>query len=140
MSYREIAQRIGQVFKPEHKELMTQALMELCHDNDSDLELIFKASMGITPQLNYFVGQQVIVDLSGISEWRFNKEKMKEEGLIIEDKYMEAEILHARPFNRTRQYTLEVEYICKESGKRKRTTSDTYDSYIKGISEEFPGE
>ena len=140
MSYNEIAQRIGQVIKPEHRKLMAQALMEICHDNDSDLEMIFKASMGITPHLNYFVGQQVIVDMSGVPEWRFNKEKMIEEGMIIDGKYIEVEILHTKPFNNNRPYTVQFDYICKDDGKKKHGTSDMYKSYIKGITEEFPGE
>lgn len=140
MSYDDIAQAIEKTFKPDHAKLMTQAILEVLSDSDSDLESVFKASMGITPKVDYFVGQQVIADINGLSDWRFDKQKMIEEGLLSAENTVLTIITHVRPFSRTRTYTLQYEYIDKDTGKRKTTTSETYSSYVKGLAEVFPGD
>lgn len=141
LDIQDISQAIAKTFKQEHSKLMTQAIMEVLSDSESDLESVFKASLGIVPHVHYFVGQKVILEMNGVSEWRFDKERMREEGLLADNNTATVLIKEVRPFSKTRTYSVQYAYIDKDSGEKVINTSDTYNSYIKGLAEEvFPGD
>jgi hypothetical protein len=133
----ELHQKLKQLFKPEHSELMSQAIMEII-DSDYDLENLFKASIGIIPQTNYFVNDVVSVQTSGVSNWSMDLDKMKEAGMVVEDCII-GTIVHVRPFSKNKTYILRYDYLNKE-GLKNTINSDIYPSYVRGLVEVFPGD
>jgi hypothetical protein len=140
LTQEEMVQAVRKVFKEENADLMSACIVDVLYDNGNAMESFFKATMGITPTHDYFVGNKVWCDSHGLMDWKFDTVKMEEEG-ILKDGGIIAKIIKVRPFNQDKPYVVEYKYIDKETGKMKITKSDVNYHYVKGIADEvFPGE
>jgi hypothetical protein len=140
LTQEEMVQAVRKVFKEENADLMSACIVDVLYDNGNAMESFFKATMGITPTHDYFVGNKVWCDSNGLMDWRFDMVKMEEEG-ILKDGGIIAKIIKVRPFNQDKPYVVEYKYIDKETGKMKISKSDISYLYVKGIADEvFPGE
>jgi hypothetical protein len=137
ISIDEIEQRLSAVFKEDHKKIMTQCMMELLSSDSAMLEVIFKASLGIIPKLDYSVDDEVIVKSRNLSDWRFNEKAMKKAGMIT-DANMVVKITNAQKFSSV-PYIVTYDYL-DDDDKTNSTTSDIQPYQIIGPAEEFPGE
>jgi len=134
----EIAHLVKKTFNTEHRELMTECLMDLLRDDTSGLKALCKASMGITPQIDYVVGDRVIVQMLALSDWQFDKDKMQEAGML-KDGCVEVTIESIQKFNHT-PYTVMYRFIHKDTGEDRSTTNSVSSSYVTGYADEFPGD
>lgn len=140
LTQEEMVQAVRSVFKEENADLMSACIVDVLYDNGDAMASFFKATMGITPTHDYFVGNKVWCDSNGLSDWRFDKIKMEEEG-VLKEGLLIAKILQVRPFNKNKPYVVEYKYIDKDSQKMKIDKSDVNYLYVKGIADEvFPGE
>jgi len=107
LSVEEITERIAVLFKPEHKKLMPKCIVGVLKDNPKALSLVFKAAMGITPQLQYFVGNLVKVRYYNLKEtYYIDKDKSKEEGYIDDQEMIVCTILECHPYSIANAYTV----------------------------------
>ncbi len=84
----EVKQRIHNLFKKEHADLLTDCIMGLSEYSGLDLAPIFKASLGIEPLINYFVGNEILVPIDSLSHWRWNKDEMIKQKIITKEEYI----------------------------------------------------
>lgn len=112
----EVKQRIYNLFKKEHADLLTDCIMGMSEYGGLDLAPIFKASLGIEPVINYFVGDEVLVPVESLSYWRWDKDKMIEQKIITKEEYIKGKIFEINKW-RDVPYKIEYEYIHKDSGE-----------------------
>lgn len=135
-SREEIKERLKKTFKADHANVMAECIVGVLHDNEHAFEVILKATLGIVPELKYQIGDKVSVKKYAVSNWRFDEDKMNTEG-YFKNEHITATIREFQLFKRE-QYTISYDYICKETGEIKSTTSDADEDYITGLVEEFP--
>lgn len=118
-----------------HKDLVAKALFHSLDDNNY-LEQIILASMGITPKLNFYKGDVVLIEPSSIvNDWCFDLEAMTTQGIIKQGR-MEACILETNPW-KYRSYLVSYSYIHKD---QKISVEDTswISEYKMQSAEDFP--
>ena len=76
----EMVQAVKKVFKKEHADLMGNCIVDILFEDGNGMESFFKATMGITPSVDYSVGDRVLCQADSMQDWRFDKEKMKMTG------------------------------------------------------------
>ena len=133
----EISQRLRETFKPEHAKDMTDCILDLI-ESSSDLEVIFKLTLGIKPELNYSVGEHIICKINSLSTYSWDKEMMKEQGLIKED-HISVRITEAKKYS-ANPYTVAYNYISDSDQKIRKATSTIRDKDIIGYTEGLPGD
>lgn len=117
------------------KELLSECLFSIVMDHNA-LEHLAHAVMGVKPSVDYTPGDEVMVVASGLSDWRFNSDLMKERGMIVNGQ-MKATITIANPW-KSYPYSVSYQYLDKESGQLAEISQEISESYIKGYAEEFP--
>jgi len=95
LSRREIIKRISDTFKPSHKQCMSDCLNDIL--DDTELQTVFKASLNIEPELQYKIGDDILVRADMIYIYEMDKDAMVEAGLIKENT-MKATIVNVKPY------------------------------------------
>lgn len=138
VSIDEMEQRLKQVFKAEHKDLMTECLMDLFQDQEANLETVFKSSLGIRPTIEYAVGDEVIVKLNSLTTYYMDKAKSETEGYVKDGNVIgvikKIKKFHSFPYN------VEYKFICKDKGTERSYDYEITNKAIVGYKEEFPGD
>jgi hypothetical protein len=147
ISRAEIKKSLESIISGKNKELILKALFDTA--SNEQLSALFKASMGIEPILNYSIGDEILVNLYGLSTWDFNIDLMKEKDLITSydsngPEIMCATIVDINTYSST-PYEIEVEYFHKDNKPLDeipphitRKTQDFTEKYIIGCKEEWP--
>ena len=147
ISKAEIRKALENVVSGNHKDLVLRALFETA--SSEQLSALFKASIGIEPIIDYSVGDDVYVELYGISTWDFDIDLMKEKDLITiitpATEIISAKIVEINGYSQT-PYTVEVEYFHKDHKPLEgvdfphatKKTQDVSARYIKGPIESWP--
>jgi len=139
----EIAESIKKVFKKEHRDIMSRCITEMMRDDSTMMSIFYKATLGITPEIPYCVGQTVSADVGGLNDYTFNKKAMVEQGMLNEESgRMLVKIVEIRPFNSNRQCVVEYNYMNKSKPSvMEKKQQDVHNTYLKAIpTEVFPGE
>lgn len=100
------------------------------------LEQLFMAFSGIEWEPKYKVGDKIFIPDSHVYSWRYDEDKMREAGIII-DSRVKAVITEIHP-NKKGQYTVEYQGITKE-GDSKQEAVHVEERYVH-LEEEWPGE
>jgi hypothetical protein len=137
-SLEEIKNRLKKTFKAEHADVMAECIIGVCSENEHALEVMMKASLGITPKLKFKVGDEISVKKYALSEWRFDVDKMIEEN-YYNNEHLKCTVETCKEYKYD-QYKVKYDYICKDEGLVKSTTSDINTDYIAGLMEEFPAD
>ena len=133
----EIQEKLKKVFKAEHQDLMSECIVGVLSDHTDGLEKVFKASLGISLELKYKVGDIISVRKNGLADWKFNEEKMIEHGIIVNE-HMNVKITKVKPYSNY-QYEVNYMYYDKDDDKGHYDhNSDLAYHYITGLAEEFP--
>jgi hypothetical protein len=148
VSKADIKKSLESVLSGQHKELLLNALFDTA--SNDQLSALFKASMGIEPILNYSIGDEIVVNLYGVSTWDFNIDLMKEKDLIVSYDEEGPEVICAKVVDinaySSAPYKVEVEYFHKDNKplegvdfpRTTRKTQDLTERYIIGCKEEWP--
>jgi hypothetical protein len=134
----DIQKRLKGVFLKEHAEMMSECLMDMFKDRETDLEVLFKASMGLIPELEYNKGDEVLVKIGHISLYYADKEKCIAGGYIKDD-LIKSKITAISKYAAS-PYMIKYYYINKDTGKEDYTTYDISETSITGFAEVFPGD
>jgi len=124
------------VIKPGHEDL-AQCIVEIV-TSDRDREAVFKAALGIKPQVNYAIGDVVYIDLKNHYMYDVDKEKTIEK---FADKtgYTPCTVKDIRPYN-SEAYQIAIKVI-NDDGKEMFTNTTVRDKEIMGkFAEDFPDE
>lgn len=124
------------VFKDEHKERMTNAIVGVLEDDPDKLGVVFKASLGMLPPIKYKKGDRVICNYHALDSWQFDKDAMRSNGMI-RDEMMLVTIKEVKEF-RPEPYT--VSYTYMEHGKKHTKSTKVIADYLHGLAEELPGD
>jgi ASC-1-like (ASCH) protein len=117
---------------------MTECIYQIVAKDAINLPILLRAAMGISPNVEYKSGDEIIVNKNALSTWTFDQEKMNEAGIIIND-MMHVKIINIKTFD-SYKYVVKYTYIDKADGETKESTSNIDEYYIQGIAEEFPGD
>ena len=127
--------------KAEHADIMSECITGLLMDNQASLELLFKAAIGVRPDVNYLVGDKVEVRYYDLgSSWKLDRDHSKVSGDIYGDNELTCvTIIASHPFNVNGQYTVEVSGMDQDN-KPVTMESKLHERYVRGVvtSEEFP--
>ena len=116
----EIKDMLKQQLTGPNKTLLADAMLGLIKD-EWKLERLFKTLLGVKPVKKFPVGTKVKIPIQNISNYSWDKEKMRTEKLII-DEYIEVLILDYTPWE-YEVYQIETTII--KDGKDIRETSKT---------------
>jgi hypothetical protein len=95
----------------ENSKLLTDVIIGNLNTSEVGMTQLFKALSGIEDTIPYKVGDFLMVKISPLYGWKFDKEKTKEAGLIIQDR-IRAQLVC---INRYKETPLEVIYAVKDS-------------------------
>lgn len=124
------------VIKPGHEDL-AQCIVGVV-TGDRDREAIFKAALGIKPQINYAIGDVVYIDLAKCYVYDVDKQKTIEK---FADKtgYIPCTVENIRPYH-IESYNLTINVI-NSDGKEMNKCITVKDKEIMGtFAEDFPDE
>jgi hypothetical protein len=106
--------------------------------SDRDKEAVFKAALGIKPDLKYAIDDEVYVDLESLYLYSVDKDATADK-YVDKTGYMAAKIVSIRPYHRD-VYCIQIPVI-ETSGKEGLITTWTSEDSVRGFStEEFPDE
>ena len=135
LSRREIIKRISDTFKPSHKQCMSDCLNDIL--DDTELQTVFKASLNIEPELQYKIGDDILVRADMIYIYEMDKDAMVEAGLIKENT-MKATIVNVKPYALNAEYYVEADYIKKGSAEVLRDVDKSVSArYVISLIEDF---
>ena len=97
------------VLNTPHKELLAETLTGILSQEDWQASQVVLALNGVGPVVPVKVGDKLWVKVRAISSWQFDKEKMKEEKMIVKDQIL-AEVVEV-DYYRQQQIHLKYEYI-----------------------------
>ena len=123
------------VIKPGHEDL-AQCIVDLV-TSDRDMEAVFKAALGIKPQLDYVIGDVVYIDLANTYIY-YNVDKEKTiEKFADKTGYIPCTVEDVRPYH-AECYRLAIKVI-NGDGKEMLTNITVRDKEIMGkFAEDFP--
>ena len=64
------------------KQILLNMLIACLAEDSNSMSQLSKALLGIAPNIEYSVGDQVVVNVSGLSSWKFDLPHMREKGVI----------------------------------------------------------
>jgi hypothetical protein len=85
LNTKQVAEAISLTFTGKYKDEMTECLMSVLEGNDVGLASLYKASIGVKPELEYTIGTRVYVEIGTLSTWRMALKEMKKTKAIIDD-------------------------------------------------------
>ncbi len=132
----DLFKRLKTEIKGNNSHVIATAIVDTLEADQDALGKIFMASLGIEPALgDYQEGEQVLVQVDKLSDWMFNKDKMKEENMISKDDLMNCTITR---YNRyTQRYYVSYKYI--KSDETYHTETSMVSTYgIQGYVEDWP--
>ena len=116
-----------------HADLLGDAIFGLL-DSEWKIERLFKASMGMKEECKYPIGSIFTVEISSVSTYHCDTDKMKDAGIIVDD-MINATLIRFNPWNNS---PFHVEYqVLDNDGISTTKTYDLYESQIQ-LAEVFP--
>jgi hypothetical protein len=135
ISKKNLSDRLKEEIKGKNSGYVVDAMLSLINTDQEALGKIFMASLGILPGPGkYSVGDVVLIPADSLSNWKFDLDKMTDEGLIIKD-MVECNVLEYNVYNE--RYLCEYEFI-NSQGERGTDTNLASEYTIKGLAEELP--
>lgn len=128
----EIKKYLIKLIKSPNAELIAKTIVNHVQESELGLEDLYKSMLGLERTFKYNTLDTVWVRFGHLATWRYDKEKMKEQGLIVKDEYVKCTIVEIYPFKKC-CYVLK--YNCAKSSDSEITT-DTYnvpEDLISGI-------
>lgn len=150
VSYEDIKDKLRKAIEPEYDDnLIVDCVMSLTQDDPHKLGVLFKALLGISPKHQYEVGDEVVINLYGISTWDFSNDEMNQRGLtylVGNVMCINGKIVGIDPWAEN-PYNIRVEYYHKDSAERedldalpptKIKEQHVNPRYVIGLQEDWP--
>lgn len=140
LSEEEFVSAIKKIFSPDCQDAASLCVLNMCNDMQSYKPLLIKLAMGVEIDYKYKVGEEVLCDMYALDTWRWNKEIMRENGMINSMGQIVVTVVAVRPYT-PEPYT--VSYKCipeNEISLIKTTTYNIEDIRLLGYAEHFPGD
>ena len=120
----------------ENSKLITDVIIGNLNTTEVGMNQLFKALSGIEDKISYKIGDFVMVDTGPLYTWKFDKEKTREAGLIIQDR-VRAQIIR---IDKYRDTPLELKYNVKDSDGNDVTVTSTVRVTSVCLEDEWPGD
>jgi len=123
--------------------ILLDAIMGCLDEDTNNMSQLAKALLGVKPLIEYSIGDEVIVKLSGVGTWQLNRELMIQQNMIdtttFIDKTIKCRIISIKPY-KSQPYEIEYAILRKDTidPEPEIETTYTWSNYIFGISEEWP--
>ena len=136
----EFALVVKKIFSPDCRDAVSLCVMNMLADLPNYKPLLIKLAMDIKMDYKYKPGEQVLCDMYALHTWRWNKEVMRENGMITNLDQMVVTIDAVRPY-KPEPYTVSYDYIPEnEITDVKRATVTIEGMRLLGYAEHFPGD
>ena len=139
----ELKSALKQHLNADKNDVLVDALMGCLIEDTNSINQLAKALLGIRPQMQYAVGDEIMVKLTGVGTWLMNQELMIQENMIdttsFKDHTIKCKVIKVKPY-KSQPYDVEY-YILKNDEtdpKPSLETSYTWSNYILGMAEEWP--
>jgi hypothetical protein len=136
----EFVSAMKKIFSPDYQNAAALCVLNMCNDLQNYKPLLFKLAAGVQIDYKYKVDEEVLCDIYALDTWRWNKDIMRENGMIKQGDQIVVTIIAVRPYT-PEPYT--VSYNCipeNETTLIKTTTCNVEDIRILGYAEHFPGD
>ena len=131
MSHSDIKKGLLSILTGPNKKLVADIIVDALVTNDNQCELLAKAMFGIPYELNYNVGDTVLVDWNKIPTWRYDKDKTLALHSFKADRIV-AKITEVRKYA---SYPYEIEYTVITGDKETVDKTTVDETGIELISE-----
>lgn len=131
MSHSDVKKGLLSILTGPNKKLVADIIIDALVTNDNQCELLTKAMFGIPYELNYNVGDTVLVNWNKLPTWRYDKEKTLALHSFKADRIV-AKIIEIRKYN---TYPYEIEYTAIAGGKETVDKTSVDESGLELISE-----
>ena len=139
----ELKSSLKQHLSTDNENILLDAIIGCLGEDSNSMSQLAKALIGIRPIMEYSVGDEIMVRLSGVGTWQLNKDLMIQQNMIDTTTFAEDSIkctvIDIKPY-KAQPYEVEYTILNKDivDPKPVKETSFTWANYIYSIAEEWP--
>lgn len=132
----EIEKRLKEIFMKKH-EKVAEVIMGIIGDREHDLNLIFRATLGLYPDLKYKEGDMILVHAANLPTWRFNEDATQLHDKYYQQGYIKCTIKSIHPY---RYEPYQVEFLAISEDKEVSLEGSIMERHVQGYQEIIPKE